>query len=61
MPAGYGFPEPPALVPPAHVAGGMREFPGEDMDPAASVTPGSVASAGSTRPRSRATRTLGWR
>ena len=46
MPAGYGFPEPPALVPPAHVAGGMREFLGEDMDPAASVTPGSVASAG---------------
>lgn len=44
MPAEYGFPEPPALVPPAHVAGGMREFLGEDMDPAASVTPGSGAS-----------------
>ena len=44
MPAEYGFPEPSALVPPAHLAGGMREFLGEDMDPAASVTPGSGAS-----------------
>jgi hypothetical protein len=44
MPAEYGFPEPSALVPPAHLAGGMREFLGEDMEPAASVTPGSGAS-----------------
>ena len=59
MPARYGFPEPPALVPPAHVAGGMREFLGEDMDPGLG-DPG-VGAAGFDRPRSRAIRTLGWR